>query len=317
VKVLIVTPESPNLPLGNTITAERWAGMLRTLGHHVDISGRWNGEDCDLLVALHAKRSEASIEAFRRTHPERPAILALTGTDLYRDFRLSGSGHHSLALATRIVGLQEAALDELDDDARAKTTIIYQSATPPAERQCKRQSEDYFDVCVLSHLRAVRDPLRAAYAVRLLPAESRIRVIHAGRVLEPEWEDKVRMEKLDNPRYRWIGEQPHESAMQLLAASRLLVLSSTMEGGSSAIAEAVVCGVPVLCSNIAGNIGMLGADYPGYFRLSDTRDLARLLSRSELDAGFLAGLQAFLGKLQRRFDPEQELASWARLLAEL
>src|SRR5205085_5399867 len=113
----------------------RWAGILRTLGHHVDIERSWSGEDCDLLIALHAQRSRPSIEQFRHFHPLRPLILALTGTDLYRDLRLPGAGHLSLELATRIVGLQEAACNELDDDARAKTTIIYQSAVPPPARR--------------------------------------------------------------------------------------------------------------------------------------------------------------------------------------
>jgi putative glycosyltransferase (TIGR04348 family) len=315
VRVLIVTPESPSLTLGNSITANRWAGILRALGHEVDISGTWNGEDCELLIALHARRSEPSIEQYRRAHPARPVILALTGTDLYRDLRLSDAGHRSLALATRIVGLQEAAKDELDAGAGAKLSIIYQSAIPPCVR--KPLSGDYFDVCVLSHLRAVKDPLRAAWAARLLRSESRVRVTHAGRVLESEWEAKARAEEIANPRYRWVGELSHPAAMELLAASRLLVLSSMMEGGASAIAEAVVCGVPVLCSDIPGNVGMLGSGYPGYFRLSDTEQLAELLTRCEFDREFLAGLHGFIAQLRHRFAPEHELASWARLLADL
>jgi putative glycosyltransferase (TIGR04348 family) len=315
VKILIVTPESPSLPLGNSITATRWAGILRTLGHQVDIAEAWNEEDCDLLIALHARRSEASIEQFHRTHPARPLILALTGTDLYHDLRAGQSGHRSLALATRIVVLQERAPDELDAATRARTSVIYQSSTPAPRR--KQPSSDYFDVCVLSHLRAVKDPLRAACAARLLPADSKIRVTHAGRVLEPEWEAEVRSEELANHRYRWIGEQSHESAMDLLASSRLLVLSSTMEGGASVIAEAVSCEVPVLCSDIPGNIGMLGTDYPGYFRLHDTAQLAGLLNRAETDAGFLAELRGFIDRLQHRFAPEQEVAACTRLLAAL
>jgi putative glycosyltransferase (TIGR04348 family) len=315
VKVLIVTPESPTLPLGNTITATRWAGILRSLGHEVDIAEAWNGEDCDLLIALHARRSAESVQRFRLAHARRPLIVALTGTDLYRDLQSSYSAHQSLELATRIVGLQEAARDELDDSARAKTRIIYQSAAPPLRRG--QVSNDYFDVCVLSHLRDVKDPLRAAYAARLLPAESRIRITHAGRVLQPEWEEKAGAEERANPRYRWIGEQSHDAAMELLSASRLLVLSSKIEGGANAIGEAVVCGVPVLCSDVAGNIGMLGSDYPGYFPLADTARLAGLLRRAEVDSGFLTELRTFIHKFQRRFAPQQELASWSRLIAEL
>jgi putative glycosyltransferase (TIGR04348 family) len=319
VKVLIVTPESPTSPLGNSITAARWAGILRTIGHAVDIAGTWTTEDCDLLIALHALRSEDSVERFRAAHPDRPIIVALTGTDLYRDLPM-GKGHRSLAMATRVVALQEAALNELSSDVRAKTTVIYQSAGnspsrhPSSAEEGSLPSSDYFDVCVLSHLRAVKDPLRAAHAARSLPAGSRIRVTHAGRALEPEWEEKARAEERANPRYHWIGEQSHESAMQLVASSRLLVLSSRMEGGANVIAEAVVCSVPVLCSDIPGNIGMLSADYPGYFRVGDTDQLATLLNRAEMDSSFLAGLQSQISKFQLRFAPETELKSWKALI---
>jgi putative glycosyltransferase (TIGR04348 family) len=313
--MLIVTPEPPDSTLGNSITAQRWANLLGTLGHQVSILNEWNGEGCDLLIALHARRSHDTIERFHEAHPTRPLIVALTGTDLYGDLPENAEARHSLSLATRIVALQEAARHQLDESARAKTWIIYQSAEPPRHREPPRP--DCFEVCVLSHLREVKDPLRAAYAARLVPAESRIQVIHAGRPLESTWEETARAEERINPRYRWLGEQPHDAATQLLARSRLLVLSSLMEGGASAIAEAVVCGIPVLCSVIPGNVGMLGSDYTGYFRLKDTEQLADLLFRAETDPAFLTNLREFIEKLQPRFTPAHELASWARLLMHL
>lgn len=134
---------------------------------------------------------------------------------------------------------------------------------------------------------------------------------------KPAWEERATAEERANPRYRWIGEQPHDAAMQLLARSQVFVLSSVMEGGASAIAEAVVCGVPVLCSNIPGNVGMLGSEYPGYFQLRDTEQLADLLFRAETDPAFLTNLRQFVKRLQPRFTPAHELAAWARLLQEL
>src|SRR5262249_2561932 len=165
-------------------------------------------------------------ERFHQAYPNKPLIVALTGTDLYGDLPGNAEARHSLELATRIVVLQEAARHQLDDAARAKTWIIYQSAEPPAYREAPKQ--DLFEVCILSHRREVKDPLRAAFAARSLAAQSRIRIIHAGRVLEPAWEETARAEERVNPRYRWIGEQPHDAAMQLLARSRALVLSSVM-----------------------------------------------------------------------------------------
>jgi len=238
--------------------------------------------------------------------------VGLTGTDLYRDLRSSNAGRGALAIATHIVALQGAALEELDETARAKTTVIYQSAEPPIQRD--PTSTSFFDVCVISHLRLLKDPLRAAYAARLLRPESQIRVTHIGRSLEPQWPDWAREEERTNPRYRWLGELPHETTMRMLSASRLLVLSSTMEGGANAIAEAVVSGVPPLCSDVPGNVGMLGSDYPGYFRLQDTSHLADLLHQAESNAGFMERLYEFVRKIQYRFTPEQEFTSWKRLL---
>jgi len=265
-----------------------------------------------LLIALHACRSEKSIELFHGAYANRPLIVGLTGTDLYRDLRSSNAGRGALAIATHIVALQGAALEELDETARAKTTVIYQSAEPPIQRD--PTSTSFFDVCVISHLRLLKDPLRAAYAARLLRPESQIRVTHIGRSLEPQWPDWAREEERTNPRYRWLGELPHETTMRMLSASRLLVLSSTMEGGANAIAEAVVSGVPPLCSDVPGNVGMLGSDYPGYFRLQDTSHLADLLHQAESNAGFMERLYEFVRKIQYRFTPEQEFTSWKRLL---
>jgi putative glycosyltransferase (TIGR04348 family) len=311
----MVTPESIAAPLGNSVTALRWAGILRGLRHDVEVLNRYIAEDCDLLIALHACRSAESVDAFLQAHPERPVIVALTGTDLYRDLPNSKAGQRALAAATHIVALQECALRELDDIARAKTTIIYQSAVPPS--RCEPPSAEFFDVCVLSHLRAVKDPLRAAYATRLLPPSSRIRIRHGGRALEPEWETRAREEEHLNSRYQWLGEQSHERAMGILTSSRLLVVSSAMEGGANVIAEAVVCGVPVLCSDIGGNMGMLGMDYPGYFRVHETEQLAALLRRAEIDASFLAVLRKSTRSVETRFRPDEEVASWNRVLARL
>src|SRR3989454_2204012 len=88
VKIFIVTPEAPRSTLGNAVTANRWAGILRELGHDVTLAMQWmTGVDdvYDVLIALHARRSYPSIERFRRAHPDRPLIVALTGTDLYSD----------------------------------------------------------------------------------------------------------------------------------------------------------------------------------------------------------------------------------------
>jgi glycosyltransferase involved in cell wall biosynthesis len=120
-----------------------------------------------------------------------------------------------------------------------------------------------------------------------------------------------------DPRYRWIGELPRWEARRLLARSRLLVLSSRMEGGANVISEALADGVPVLASRIPGSIGLLGEDYPGLFPVGDTTALAQLLSWSESERRFYDLLTAWCLRLAPLVDPARERASWQELLREL
>jgi glycosyltransferase involved in cell wall biosynthesis len=102
-----------------------------------------------------------------------------------------------------------------------------------------------------------------------------------------------------------------------LRRSHAMVLSSLSEGGANVISEAVVAGVPILASRIDGNVGLLGADYPGYFPVGNTQALARLLQRIETDQRFVATLGRAIARRAPLFRPEREIAAWRRLLAGL
>src|SRR5437762_8194628 len=102
-----------------------------------------------------------------------------------------------------------------------------------------------------------------------------------------------------------------------MAKSRLFVISSRMEGGANALGEAIVAGLPVLASRIPGSIGILGDDYPGYFQVGDTRELARLMLRCETEPQFLWDLTSRCYDLAALFDPNREQSSWASLLDEM
>ncbi|HEY6946140.1 MAG TPA: selenoneine biosynthesis selenosugar synthase SenB [Candidatus Acidoferrum sp.] len=314
-KIILVTPAPAQIHTGNRTTADRWARLLRELGNEVGVLEGWNGEECDLLIALHARRSFPSIQRFRDAHPRAPLVLALTGTDVYGGLEKSAEAKHSLELATRIVVLQELAVETVPESARGKTRVIYQSAErlsmpPPREERC-------FQVCVLAHLRSVKDPLRAAYAVRKLPSSSRILVKHAGAALEPEFESAVQAEQRTNPRYRWLGPVTHEEAMDLLARSHLLALTSKLEGGANVVSEAIAVSTPVISSLIPGSVGILGKDYPGYFPAGDSAALRELLKRAESDDGFYRDLQQWIARLQPLVSAERERETWRALLNEL
>ena len=128
--------------------------------------------------------------------------------------------------------------------------------------------------------------------------------------------EKAKAEAAANPRYRWLGEVPRWKALRILSRSRLHVLSSEMEGGANAVGEAIVCSVPTLSSKIAGSLGLLGADYPGYFPAKDTKALTRLLRRSEEDKTFYKELKRKSDRRRRLFTPAREEKNWQRLLRE-
>jgi len=313
--ILIITPAPTHSRKGNRVTAVRWARILRGLGYQVRIQQEYRGERCDVMVALHARRSHPSIKRCRDAHPDLPLILALTGTDLYGDIRNDISAQESLELASAFIVLQPMGIQELPPKLRHKAHVIYQSVRRPPGifgPKC-----DVFEVCVLGHLRPVKDPLRTAQAVRLLPASSRIQVVHIGQALSKEMQRQAEAEQTSNRRYQWLDELPRWKAIRILARTRLLVLTSEMEGGANAVSEALVCSVPVISSRISGSIGMLGHDYPGYFPTGDTQALANLLLKAEHDEGFYATLKVCCDHLKHLFTPEKERDTWKNLLKDL
>lgn len=315
-RILVVTPARPGSRNGNRVTALRWVRVLRKLGHAVRLAEAYQGERCDLLVALHARKSHASVARFREDRPRAPLVVALTGTDLYDELDHSPEAQDSLERATRLVTLQPLGIQALPERVRGKARAIVQSASAPGPGRVPPPAEGV-QICVLAHLRAVKDPFLAARAVRRLPARSRVHVLHCGAPIDPGAEERAREEMAANPRWRWIGPRPRAEALCALAASRALVVSSRHEGGANVVSEAIACGVPVLSTWIAGSVGILGADYPGFYPVGDDAALARLVSRIEEDPAFVADLTARIAALRPLVSPERELEAWRSLLADL
>lgn len=251
---------------------------------------------------------------FREKHPNLPLILALVGTDLYGDIHTDSSAQESLEMADRLVVLQPMGINELPEHLAGNARVIYQSVRPPPGEFTPKKN--VFEVCVIGHMRPVKDPFRTALAVRSLPSSSRIRVIHLGADLSGDMEETARGESSANPRYRWLGNLPHWKSMRLLARSRLLSLTSESEGGANVVSEAIACSIPIVSSRISGSIGLLGEDYPGYFTVGDTQELAVLLQRAETDPAYYNRLKSWCERLKPLFDPANERSRWDELVNE-
>ena len=90
-----------------------------------------------------------------------------------------------------------------------------------------------------------------------------------------------------------------------------------MEGGANVLSEAIAAHVPILASRIDGNIGILGATYPGYFDVGNTSQLAQLLTRAETSPGYLAELRKWSRSLAVLAEPAREEQAWSDLISEL
>eukprot|EP01036_Dinobryon_divergens_P060014 gene60013-80035_t len=93
---------------GNWQTARRWQALLSP--HSARIVKQWPdalAEQDQVMLALHACRSADSVQAWHAQRSQRGLGVVLTGTDLYRDIATDADAQRSLALAHRLIVLQE------------------------------------------------------------------------------------------------------------------------------------------------------------------------------------------------------------------
>jgi putative glycosyltransferase (TIGR04348 family) len=291
----------------------------------VRITRDWPDADAasdTLMLALHARRSADSVAAWAQAHPGRGLAVVLTGTDLYQDVANDARAWRSLELAQRLVVLQECGVEALPPQHRGKARVIFQStpALPPLPRE-----DAVLDAVMVGHLRQVKTPQTLFAAARLLRERDDIRITHIGDASgEPTLGAAARATQSDCPAYRWLGPLPHEETLQRIRAAHVLVHTSAIEGGAHVVMEAVRCGTPVLASRVPGNVGMLGADYEGYFPHGDAAALARLLTacrdsqlEEDPEGGLLARLVAQCALRAPLFDAGAERAALLNLLKEL
>ena len=333
-QVVIVSPSLASANNGNWQTAQRWQKLLQSRGatlkpFKVRIVAQWPDgpaaahDNC--MVALHARRSAASVAAWAHSrggvsvsdaHPRPVPGLAvvLTGTDLYRDIQTDLHAQRSLQLAQRLVVLQELGVDALPADVQTRARVIFQSTSA---RLTLPKSARFLKALMVGHLREEKSPQTLFAAARLLQSQDAIRIDHIGAPLDPSLAALAQETASTCPAYRWLGGLPHEAARRRIQRAHVLVHTSRMEGGAHVVMEAVRSGTPVLASRIAGNVGMLGADYAGYFDWDDAAQLVALLRRCHHDEAFFAHLQAQCTARAPLFAPQTEQLALHRLVAEL
>ena len=286
--------------------------MLRDR-YKIIVQTEWRGERIDAMLALHARRSASSIDAFRRSRAGGLAVV-LSGTDLYRDLPDSVEAAHSVEVADRLVVLQDDALTLLSPRARAKASVILQSApaVPGRPRPTGR-----LDCVAVGHLRDEKDPRTLLAAWSRLAPDAPIFMRHIGAPLDDALAREVKAFAKRDERYRYTGPLAHGLTRAAIARAHVLVHPSIAEGGANVIVEAVTSGTPVIASRISGNVGMLGADYDGYFEAGDGAGLAECLARALADRGYMRSLKSGCNARRPLFAPSKEKRAINALVASL
>jgi len=319
-RVVIVSPALADANNGNWQTARRWQHLLRP--HFARIVRQWPDAEAltspdDVMLALHARRSADSVQAWHATHGQRGLGVALTGTDLYRDIGHDPLAQQSLTLARSLVVLQELGVKALPPAHHAKARVIYQSTST---RQTLPKTTRHLRVVMVGHLREEKDPLTLMAAAGWLPPDAGVLIDHIGAALDPALGQAAQDTQAQCPHYRWLGAVPHAQTLQRIQRAHLLVHCSRMEGGAHVLMEAICSGTPVLASRIDGNVGLLGENYAGLFELGNAKALADLLlaCRSpQTGRSLVAHLQHQCALRAPLFEPQAERAALHRWVQDL
>ena len=303
INLIIVSPALASANHGNWQTAKRYADLLSHVGR-VRVQQSWDGDDTDdMMIALHARRSHASISDWYKRRGSSGLIAALTGTDLYRDIDQDAQAKQSLLMAQALIVLQSEGLAALPVALHDKAHVLFQSTT---SRATLPKTSLRLRALMVGHLRAEKSPETFFEAAILLQDRKDILLRHIGGEHDPELARQAHNTESRCLTYRFLGACLHNETRRHIQRAHVLVHASVMEGGAHVIMEAVCSGVPVLASKVAGNVGMLGQDYEGYFARGDAKALASLLLRCRHEPAFLETLQSQCALRAPLFDPAAE-----------
>jgi putative glycosyltransferase (TIGR04348 family) len=311
--IVIVCPAPAEADDAHAHVATRWWRMLRGHSRTVLVE-HWQGEASDLMIAVDARRSAASVAAWRQARPDAPLLLALTGTDLHRDLLFDAAAQRTLQVADRVVVLHEAALPLLSPAARAKARVVWPSTRPLRGLPPPKARLRAVQIGTLCEEHAPMDFMRAA---RRLADRDDIAFLQIGAATDAKLEAAARRTAAECPGYQWLGALPRGEARQHLRHAQLLVAPNRIEGGASAIVDAAQSGTAVIASRIPGHVGLLGAEHAGLFPPGDDEELARRVEHARDDAAFLALLRVQTAARAALFDPAAEARALAAVVNEL
>jgi len=338
-RISITSPFPADSLQGNSVSGRRITGLLKSLGHHARLFHNGFAPDCELLIALNAWRSSAVIAEFaeirrgiidhstgfnasfnRVQSPTKegtvPKIaVVMTGSDLFPfDGLLKPETLQSINFADAVIITHGEARERIH---HPMVRVIRKSIALPEEflSQGKPRNAESPAVngIMVAHLREQKNPFLFLRAVPHL--KSPIHIDHFGHANSAEFQENA--EKYHSHAYHWKGEVARTELLRALQKADFLLNTSYIEGSSNAVCESIALGTPVIASAIPGNIGVLGADYPGLFGVDDTKGLAEMLDRFANSKGFRLELVTCCSQLAGGLAESRESQDWAELIEDL
>ena len=310
-KINICTGYPLDSPKGNSISARRIERLLLRAGYDAIAMHSDCPPSADVKISLQAFKTATASTEFKKLNPDGRLFVYLTGTDLHGGIEERPDlAEKVLGLAERLIVCQPACLPDLPERWRAKTTVIYPSIQLPELLSVEKPSVRLFTN--VGHLRPVKNPHLMFRALRLMP--DKCLAVSLGVALDRSDGQQALIHQQQDSRYRWLSDCDRAEALAWMKNSIATINSSFSEGGANSVLEAIHLGVPVLASNIAGNRGILGDGYGGYFQSNNADELAELMHRCLKDNGFLESLSQQISARRALFSTKSEMTSFINLL---
>ncbi|UTR10516.1 glycosyltransferase family 4 protein [Evansella sp. LMS18] len=306
-------------PRGNKVTAERIAQGLNQHGIYTEIVSSTEETsvtdlpESDIYHGFHAYRFYNFMKRTGRVM--KPYIITITGTDLNKDLydpERRADVIEVLRGAEAVHVFDEKAMDKLlteVPDLQEKTIVIPQSVArfPKSDPPLMKEAGTFLFI-LPAGIREVKNIPEAIRMLKKLRTKyPEIRLWLAGPVIEREEGDKVRQLMKENDDWlTYLGEIEYEKMGALYAQGDVVLNTSLAEGQSSALLEAMLVGLPVLASNIAGNRSIISHEKTGML-YEDEEAFLSYAEKMLTDTNFRLELSESGKKYVKEFhSPEEE-----------
>lgn len=331
-KILIVLP--PGMPTGGNWT---YSGRLQrglsprgiciTRKAMDDVTGS-DFESADIIHSYNAYVTGRHLAPVAK-QVNKPLVLTMTGTDVNEHLtnpETAPSMLEAVEYASKIVFLTDTArerLSEMFPNTATKSQVVNLGIDlPPSVGKTRADygfTDDEFVFLLVAGLRGVKRPLHAFHGLlRVYEQHPQVRFALAGSELDPTWSAAVQEAVANHPNFaRYLGPIPYEEMRDLFAASNVAMNTSSSEGLSHALLEAMSVGRPVLATDVPGNFDLIQDGVNGFLFASDD-ELVDKATRLVTDPALLDRLvQGGHDTIEQHFSLARELDAFHDLYTSI